>query len=67
MADCGGGGGVNGMSKAEKAEVGRMVKILLDTGRLEWCRARGLSGRLVGYVSPTVSPENRLLVVSREG
>lgn len=53
------------MSKADKAVLGRMVKTLLDTGRLAWLEERGLQGRLVGYVSPSVSPENRLIVVSR--
>jgi hypothetical protein len=41
------------------------VKTLLDTGRLAWLKERGLEGRLVGYVAPSVSPENRLIVVSR--
>ena len=53
------------MSKAEKTAVGRMAKTLLDTGRLAWLKERGLEGRLVGYVDPSVSPENRLIVVSR--
>jgi len=54
-----------GMSKSDKAVVGRMVKTLLDTGRLQWLSDRGLAGRLVGYVAPAVSPENRLIVVAR--
>jgi hypothetical protein len=55
------------MTKSERAAVGRMVKTLLDTGRMEWLRERGMEGRLVGYVHPSVSPENRLIVVSARG
>ena len=53
------------MSKAEKHEIGGMIKTLIDVGRLRWLNERGLSGRLVGYVDTGVSPENRLIVVSR--
>jgi tRNA:m4X modification enzyme len=53
------------MSKAEKYEIGGMVKTLIDVGRVEWLQRRGLHGRLVGYVDTEVSPENRLIVVSR--
>lgn len=53
------------MSKAEKHEIGGMIKTLIDVGRLQWLNERGLSGRLVGYVNTGVSPENRLIVVSR--
>ena len=52
------------MSKAEKHEIGGMIKTLIDVGRLRWLNERGLSGRLVGYVETGVSPENRLIVVS---
>ena len=53
------------MSKAEKHEIGGMIKTLIDVGRLQWLNERGLSGRLVGYVDTGVSPENMLIVVSR--
>ena len=39
-----------------------MIKSLVDQGRLEYLRSRGMEGRVVGYVEPTTSPENRLLV-----
>ena len=53
---------VDEMTKGEKIRLGRMIKSLVDQGRLEYLRSRGMEGRVVGYVEPTTSPENRLLV-----
>lgn len=55
------------MTKEEKIRLGRMIKSLVDQGRLEYLRSRGMEGRVVGYVEPTTSPENRLLVARASG
>ena len=53
--------GDDAMTKEEKIRLGRMIKSLVDQGRLEYLRSRGMEGRVVGYVEPTTAPENRLL------
>lgn len=52
------------MPRPQRITVGQRCKRLLDFGRIEWLRRRGLSACSVQYVQPHVSGENRLLVAS---
>ncbi|MCO5600513.1 hypothetical protein L7F22_054626 [Adiantum nelumboides] len=53
-------------SLADKAEFGLKCKRLLDVGRFYWLKQMGMNAKLVTYVSPEVTPENTLLLASRE-
>ncbi|CAG9463823.1 unnamed protein product [Pedinophyceae sp. YPF-701] len=49
--------------RAERMRVGMMCKHLIDAARLEWLRDRRVEhARIVKYVAPEVSGENRLLL-----
>nr|XP_020464805.1 tRNA:m(4)X modification enzyme TRM13 homolog [Monopterus albus] len=53
---------VNGfLSAAEREHVGRLCKLLIDSGRLDFLQTKGFSGKLTHYVDPQVTLENVLL------
>lgn len=49
------------LTVAEKKEVGRLCKLLIDQGRAEYLRRHGFRPALQYYTEPGVSPENVLL------
>ncbi|EFJ09751.1 hypothetical protein SELMODRAFT_427800 [Selaginella moellendorffii] len=49
----------------EKAELGMKCKELLDMGRLLWLQRTGMSTKMVKYISPQVSPENKFLMATK--
>ncbi|KAL3689459.1 hypothetical protein R1sor_015768 [Riccia sorocarpa] len=53
------------MEVSVRAEVGRRCKHLIDHGRLLFLKRHGLEGKLVKYISASVSPENKLLLARR--
>lgn len=46
---------------AEKEDIGRRCKLLIDQGRAEYLRRHGFRPALQYYTEPGVSPENVLL------
>ncbi|XP_067370074.1 tRNA:m(4)X modification enzyme TRM13 homolog isoform X2 [Channa argus] len=53
---------VNGfLSTGEREQLGRLCKLLIDSGRLHFIRTKGFSCRLSRYVDPQVTLENILL------
>ncbi|KAM8745531.1 tRNA:m(4)X modification enzyme TRM13 homolog isoform 2-T2 [Acanthopagrus schlegelii] len=53
---------VNGfLSAAEREQVGRLCKRLIDGGRIHFLQTRGFDSRLSRYVNSRVTPENVLL------
>ncbi|KAK2835117.1 hypothetical protein Q5P01_015601 [Channa striata] len=53
---------VNGfLSAGEREQLGRLCKLLIDSGRLHFLRNKGFSCRLTRYISPQVTLENVLL------
>lgn len=53
---------VNGfLSPSEREQVGRLCKLLIDCGRVDYLHNRGFSGRLSRYISSDVTLENVLL------
>ncbi|KAM4738812.1 tRNA:m(4)X modification enzyme TRM13 homolog isoform 2-T2 [Anableps anableps] len=46
---------------AERQQVGRFCKLLIDSGRRDFLKTRGFSSRLTRYVEPAVTLENVLL------
>lgn len=49
------------LSPSERESVGRLCKLLIDRGRVDYLQSRGFSGRLSRYVSSEVTLENVLL------
>ncbi|KAL2631598.1 hypothetical protein R1flu_016284 [Riccia fluitans] len=56
---------MDAMDVSVRAELGRRCKQLIDIGRLLFIRQHGLEGKIVKYISPSVSPENKLLLARR--
>ncbi|KAM9365578.1 tRNA:m(4)X modification enzyme TRM13 homolog [Pholidichthys leucotaenia] len=53
---------VNGfLSAAERLQVGRLCKLLIDSGRCDFLKKRGFSSRLTRYVTSEITLENALL------
>ncbi|XP_026179030.1 tRNA:m(4)X modification enzyme TRM13 homolog isoform X2 [Mastacembelus armatus] len=53
---------VNGfLSAAEREQVGRLCKLLIDSGRLHFLQTKGFSGKLTRYADHRVTLENVLL------
>ena len=52
-------------STAQKREIGRRCKALLDVGRLDFLKRHGLAGSRSAYCDVELSPENWLLVAER--
>uniref|UniRef100_A0A087XSH1 tRNA:m(4)X modification enzyme TRM13 n=1 Tax=Poecilia formosa TaxID=48698 RepID=A0A087XSH1_POEFO len=48
-------------SAAEREHLGRLCKLLIDSGRRDFLRTRGFSSRLIGYIDAEVTLENVLL------
>ncbi|PWA19973.1 hypothetical protein CCH79_00020285 [Gambusia affinis] len=48
-------------SAAEREHLGRLCKLMIDSGRRDFLRTRGFSSRLIGYADPEVTLENILL------
>ncbi|XP_037553695.1 tRNA:m(4)X modification enzyme TRM13 homolog [Nematolebias whitei] len=48
-------------SAEERQQVGRLCKLLIDSGRLDFLKTEGFSGKLTRYVEPQVTLENMLL------
>lgn len=59
----------DGITPAEMAHVGWMIKRIFDHGRVQYLKAyMGFSGaKQVVYCDPSLSPENCLLVATRQG
>uniref|UniRef100_A0A672ZW59 tRNA:m(4)X modification enzyme TRM13 n=2 Tax=Sphaeramia orbicularis TaxID=375764 RepID=A0A672ZW59_9TELE len=49
------------LSASEREHVGRLCKLLIDSGRLDYLKDKGFDGRLRRYVSADVTLENVLL------
>ncbi|XP_026202065.1 tRNA:m(4)X modification enzyme TRM13 homolog [Anabas testudineus] len=49
------------LSAAEREQLGRLCKTLIDSGRLHFLRTKGFSSKLTRYVNPHVTLENILL------
>ncbi|KAL6073687.1 tRNA:m(4)X modification enzyme TRM13 [Balamuthia mandrillaris] len=56
--------GVMRLSREEKEELGRKCKELMDVGRARFLEELGYNVRMVRYVSPSISPENTLLLAT---
>lgn len=54
-----------GLSYAEMSEIGKMVKRVIDQGRVEYLRSFGISARQVQYCDPSLSPECFMIVSTR--
>jgi len=52
-------------SVEEKKIIGYKCKRLLDLGRVEFLTKHGFEANLVGYVEESVTPENVLLVATK--
>ncbi len=52
------------LPRSERMALGAAAKHLIDAGRLAYLRERGLHARVVQYVAPEVSGENRLLLAT---
>ena len=59
----------DGITPAEMAHVGWMIKRIFDHGRVQYLQSyMGFSGaKQVVYCDPSLSPENCLLVATRQG
>ena len=53
---------MNALDVTERSSLGRKCKRLIDTGRLLWLKEKGMQSKLVEYIAPSVSPENKLLL-----
>ena len=51
-----------GLSPAERTELGRQCKRLIDVGRVKYLESCGLKAEVVHYVETDVSPENALIL-----
>lgn len=49
------------LSAAEREQLGRLCKRLIDSGRLDFLKKKGFDGRLSAYVKSQVTLENVLL------
>ncbi|XP_072244915.1 tRNA:m(4)X modification enzyme TRM13 homolog [Leuresthes tenuis] len=49
------------LSAAERQQLGRLCKLLIDSGRRHFLKTRGLCSKLTHYVNPQVTLENVLL------
>ena len=59
--------GVNADDASARADAGRRAKDVLDLGRVAFLRSHGYrNARLVRYVDASVSPENVLVVATRD-
>ncbi|CAN0888671.1 tRNA:m(4)X modification enzyme TRM13 [Linum grandiflorum] len=58
-------GVVRNMKAVERAALGFMCKQIIDKGRMAWGIRNELETHLVKYVTPTISPENHLLIAKR--
>ncbi|XP_061894332.1 tRNA:m(4)X modification enzyme TRM13 homolog [Entelurus aequoreus] len=52
------------LSPAEREQVGRRCKLLIDSGRIHFLRSRGFHGRLTCYVGSHLTLENVLLTAT---
>ncbi|KXJ16130.1 tRNA:m(4)X modification enzyme TRM13 homolog [Exaiptasia diaphana] len=55
-----------GLSIAEREDIGRQCKRLLDLGRLWYLRTKGMSAKLCYYVDRSVSLENVVLLATED-
>lgn len=55
-----------GLSIAEREEIGRQCKRLLDIGRLWYLESKGMSAKLFYYVDRSISLENVALLAIAE-
>ncbi|KAF6172221.1 hypothetical protein GIB67_024843 [Kingdonia uniflora] len=55
---------VKSLTAVERAVLGLMCKDIIDMGRLLWIKEHEFEAKLVKYVPPSISPENRLLVAN---
>jgi tRNA:m4X modification enzyme len=51
-----------GLSYTEMSEIGKMVKRVIDQGRVEYLRSFGISAHQVKYCDPSLSPECFMIV-----
>ena len=58
--------GVNAHDRSTRADHGRRAKDLLDEARADFMRSHGFSTRLTRFVDASVTPENVLLIATRD-
>lgn len=57
------------LSPEERGRVGRLCKLLINQGRVQYLQSKGFTAKLMYYTSPQITLENVLLtaVPSQEG